>query len=107
MSVAENEAIRVIEVKENPLLRRKEVKLRVDHFGKGTPRRNEIREYVAKLYNVPVDVVFVVKIKTEYGMNISTVTVHVYESRERALEIESEYIIIRNEGKKEEKGGNQ
>jgi len=103
MSVVESENIEILEVKENPLLGRKEVLIKVNHFGKSTPKRSEIREYVAKLYNVPVDTVYVIKIKTEYGINVSLATVHVYVSHEQALKVEPEYIIVRNEGKKEEK----
>ncbi len=100
------EAYEVVEVRENKLLGRREVKLRIDHFGKGTPTRMEVRKKVAEIFKVGIDHVYVRKIETEYGMNVSWATVHVYDDPKRALEIEPEYIIKRNqaeeEGKKEE-----
>lgn len=103
MALAKSDEIEIVKVKENPLLKRKEVILNINHFGKSTPKRSEIRNYVAQLYNVPQDAVYIVKIKTEYGMNVSQAIIHIYDTHEQAIKIEPEYIIIRNDGKREGK----
>jgi len=100
-----SESIEVVEVRENKLIGRREVTLRVEHFGKGTPKRLEMREKIAELFKVPLDSVYVRNIKTEYGMNVTWVTAHIYDSSERALEIEPEYIIRRNKPEEKEEGG--
>jgi len=98
------EAFKIEEMRDNKLLGRKELKIRIDHFGKGTPTRAEVREKVAKMLNASIDQVYVRKIETEYGMNVSWATVHVYDDPKRALEIEPEYIIKRHQ-KEEAKEG--
>jgi len=98
------EAFKIEGMRDNKLLGRKELKIRIDHFGKGTPTRAEVREKVAKMLNASIDQVYVRKIETEYGMNVSWATVHVYDDPKRALEIEPEYIIKRHQ-KEEAKEG--
>ena len=97
------EAVKLEEMKENKLLGRKEVLLRIDHLGKGTPTRKEIREKVAEMLKTSIENVYVISIRTEYGSFVSWAKVHVYENPQKALEIEPEYIIKRNNPEKEEK----
>ncbi len=87
----------VVEERYNPLIKRKEVVIRIAHIGKSTPSRGLIRMEVAKYYNVEVDRTYIRKIETEYGMGVSKIYVHIYDSVERAKEFEPEYIIKRNE----------
>jgi len=87
----------IVEERHNPLIKRMEVTIKVVHIGKSTPSRGLIRLSVAKYYNVDVDRVFVREIATEYGIGVSTVHVHIYDSVERAKQFEPEYIIKRNE----------
>lgn len=90
------EAIKLEEIKENKLLGRKEVLLRIDHLGKGTPTRKEIREKVAEMLKTNIENVYVISIRTEYGSFVSWAKVHVYDDPQRALQIEPKYIIKRN-----------
>lgn len=87
----------IVEEKYNPLIRRKEVVLRVAHIGKSTPSRWLLRSEVAKLYGVSIEQTYVKHIYTEYGMGVSKVKVHIYDSAERAKQFEPEYVIKRNE----------
>lgn len=80
----------------NALIKRKEVVLRIQHIGKGTPSRGVIRDALAKLYNVSVDQVFIKKIETEYGWGVTYVHVHVYPSAEQARFFEPGYLLERH-----------
>ena len=82
----------------NPLVGRRELLLRLYHLLKPTPSRLQVRFAIAKLYGVDVSRVYVRSIKTEYGAGISKAEIHIYDSVERALAFEPEYIIKRNGG---------
>ncbi len=88
----------VIEDRYNPLIGRREVKLRLHHELKPTPPRITVRMSVANAFSTGLDRVYVRSIKTEYGIGISVAEVHIYDTRERALQFEPEYIIERNGG---------
>jgi len=90
------EAVKIVEERYNPLIGRKEVKLLIAHIGKSTPRRYELRQEVAKMYNVPLECVYVIKITTRYGQGLSIARVHIYDDPKRAEEIEEEHIKRRN-----------
>ena len=90
------EAVKLEEIKENKLLGRKEVHLRIDHLGKGTPTRKEVREKVAEMLKTNIENIYVISIRTEYGSFVSWAKVHVYDDPQRALQIEPKYIIERN-----------
>jgi len=42
--------IKIIEVKENKLLHRKEVSFEIDHLGQGSPNRIEVKEKLAAMH---------------------------------------------------------
>jgi small subunit ribosomal protein S24e len=87
----------VVEERYNPLIRRRELVLRVFHGGEGTPSRGLLKKAIASLYNADLNTVYIRSIKTEYGMCASRVEVHIYDSPERARAFEPEYIIKRDE----------
>lgn len=95
------EAIKVVEERYNPLIGRKEIKLIIAHVGESTPSRYELRQKVAKIYNIPLECIYVIKIITKYGQGLSVARVHVYDDPKRAEEIEEEYIKRRNMPPKE------
>jgi len=101
--------VEILSSRDNRLIERKEYIVKIVHWPQGTPSRKELRERIARMLGVSPDLVYVRKLKTEYGKCESLARVHVYESAERARSIEPSYIIKRNlgeEGKKEgEKGG--
>ncbi len=90
----------------NPLLKRRELHLRVVFNGK-TPTRQEVREKVAGLMNAELDRVVVHYIKTEFGKTEAKCYVKIYDTAEDLRAIEEEHIIERNFGKKEEEGGEE
>ncbi|ADI32716.1 30S ribosomal protein S24e [Staphylothermus hellenicus] len=81
----------------NPLVKRREVVIRIAHIGKSTPSRGLIRHETAKIYGVEAEKVYVRGINTEYGLGVSNATIHIYDSVERAKQFEPPHIIRRNE----------
>jgi len=103
--VAEGFKVEVLESRDNKLIGRKELIVKISHWPQGTPPRSVVREYIAKMLGVDPDVVYVRKIRTEYGMCESYARIHVYDTVERALQIEPEHIVRKNRG--EEGGGSR
>ncbi|MEM2234304.1 MAG: 30S ribosomal protein S24e [Desulfurococcaceae archaeon] len=97
ITIAEGYEGGVIEEKYNPLIKRREVIVRVFHSGRGTPSRGLIRQALANAYGVSTNCVYIRRIISEKGMNSTIVEAHVYESSEKAKVFEPEYIIKRNE----------
>ncbi len=87
----------IVEDKYNPLIKRREIIVRIGHIGKTTPSKGLIRHEIAKIYNVNVEQVFVRKIKTEYGMGVSNAEIHIYDDPNRAKLFEPPHVIKRNE----------
>ncbi|RLF13787.1 MAG: 30S ribosomal protein S24e [Thermoprotei archaeon] len=82
--------------RENKLIGRKELLVLIKHVGMGTPARYEVRERIAKAFNIPIDLVYVRSLRTEYGKGESIAEVHIYNDPKRALAFEPEHIRIRN-----------
>ncbi|MEM1741438.1 MAG: 30S ribosomal protein S24e [Desulfurococcaceae archaeon] len=87
----------IVDEKYNPLIKRREIVLKISHIGKTTPSRGAIRVNIAKHYNVDVNRVIVKKIETEYGISVSKVYIHIYDDLDRLKKFEPEYIVKRNE----------
>ncbi len=109
MSSASSEQVRTVDLGEmgsgevlsdwyNPLIKRREVIIRVRHDLKSTPMRILLRQKLSEVFGVDIKRLYIRFIKTEYGAGVSTVRVHIYNSPEKALSFEPEYIIERNGG---------
>lgn len=96
MTSTESFDIKIIRKRENKLIGRIEVDIELNHVGKGTPPRHIIRRRIAELLGRPIDVVYVRKLITEYGIGRTLGEVHIYHNSKRAKEIEPEYVIVRN-----------
>ncbi len=90
-------------VRDNRLLGRREVTVDIWHLGAPTPTRLEIREWVSSTLGVPLDVVYVRSVATEYGVGHSVAEVHVYDAPETANAVEPLYVRIRNMPKEQAK----
>ncbi len=93
MGMKEGYEVNIIWDRENKLVERKELEIEISHFGKGTPTRLELRKILSSLLNVPEDLIFVRNIRSEYGLNKSRARIHIYENKERALELEPKHIV--------------
>ncbi len=80
----------------NPLLKRKEVNIEVDHERQGTPSRLELRKAVASKYNTKPENVYVVDMETRTGTQNSLCVVEVYDDAEIAKQTVPKYIQTRN-----------
>ncbi len=94
--LAEGVTAAIVEEKYNKLLGRKEVFLVIDHITSGTPSRQTIREFIAKIYGVDINLVVVKEIKSEYGRGRSKAHIHIYDNFERLKLLEPKHILRRN-----------
>jgi ribosomal protein S24E len=80
----------------NPLLKRKELAVEVEHENAGSPSRMSLREAVAAKYSTKLDNVFVFEIETRTGSQSAICEIQVYDDAETAKKIVPKYIQIRN-----------
>ena len=80
----------------NPLLKRKEVFVEVDHDGQGTPSRIDLRKAIATKYGTKPENVYVVDIDTKTGTQSAVCAVQVYDDSQTAQRVVAKYIQIRN-----------
>jgi small subunit ribosomal protein S24e len=80
----------------NPLLKRKEITLVIDHSGEGTPQRFDIRKRMASKLNAKIENVFVISLDTSTGLQRSTCALEVYDDSRAALSTVPEHVVTRN-----------
>ncbi len=80
----------------NPLLKRKEITLEIEHTGEGTPQRFDIRKRMASKLNAKIENVFVVSLDTSTGLQRSACTLQVYDDSRAASSTVPEHIATRN-----------
>ncbi|WP_048150032.1 30S ribosomal protein S24e [Palaeococcus ferrophilus] len=89
--------IRIIEKKENPLLGRTEIYFEVEHEGEPTPSRQEVKGKLVAMLDLNAGTTVIQYIRSNFGSRVSKGYAKVYETRERMLEVEPEYV-LRREG---------
>jgi len=100
--------IKITLVRENPLLRRREIRFSLEHGPAGkTPERGEVRKAVAAEIKAGIELVFVQEIKTKTGTSTAFGLANVYESTEQARRIEPGHIVQRNNPKPKEEAKEQ
>ena len=87
--------IQVISEKNNPILKRREISFKVIH-DEATPSRKSIVERLAATQNTKIGLVYVDGLKTEFGKRETIGYAKIYETEERAKQIERAHIIERN-----------
>jgi ribosomal protein S24E len=80
----------------NPLLKRKEISLEIEHTGEGTPQRFDIRKRMAAKLNAKIENVFVVSLNTATGLQRSTCSLQVYDDPHVASSTVPEHVAVRN-----------
>jgi ribosomal protein S24E len=80
----------------NPLLKRKEITLEIEHTGEGTPQRFDIRKRMASKLNTKIENVFVVSLDASTGLQRSTCSLQVYDDSRAASSTVPEHIATRN-----------
>ena len=82
--------------RENPLFKRTEIYFTVDHAGEATPSKGAVVEEIVKQTKAAKDCIVLDSIESVYGNGKSNGYVKVYESKDAALEYESDYLLKRN-----------
>jgi small subunit ribosomal protein S24e len=80
----------------NPLLKRREIYIRLKYQNEPTPSRNSVREKVAGLFNADPNRVVVSYIKPQFGMGEAVSYIKIYDTPEDLQKTEPKYVIARN-----------
>ncbi|ACJ17401.1 SSU ribosomal protein S24E [Thermococcus onnurineus NA1] len=88
--------IKVTEIKENKLLGRKEIYFDVIHEGEPTPSRKDVKGKLVAMLDLDPETTVLQYIKSYFGSRVSKGYAKAYESKERMLYIEPEYILVRD-----------
>ncbi|MCL4314529.1 MAG: 30S ribosomal protein S24e [Candidatus Thermoplasmatota archaeon] len=89
--------------RDNALLKRKEIHYVVSFDGESTPKREAIRQMIARNVGVAEELVIVDRTVQETGKAEATGYAKVYSSRDDAMLYEPDYELIRNGLKDKEK----
>ncbi|MEJ2242695.1 MAG: 30S ribosomal protein S24e [Candidatus Bathyarchaeota archaeon] len=89
--------VNIISEENNPLLKRKELTLSVEHIQNGgTPTRSEVSRQIASLLKTNPQLVYVKNLETKTGTMVAVGEANVYNSIEQAKLVEPKHIIARN-----------
>ncbi|WP_407355800.1 30S ribosomal protein S24e [Methanolobus sp. WCC5] len=87
--------IKIIKDKNNALLNRRELNISVKFDG-ATPSRKDVKDKLAAMLTVPIELVIVQRIENEFGKQEVNVYVKIYEDAARMKQIEEAYVLERN-----------
>ncbi|MEE9458910.1 MAG: hypothetical protein V3V84_04010 [Candidatus Bathyarchaeia archaeon] len=87
---------KMIYEKNNPVLKRKEIKVEITHEKGGTPDRIAIRDFLASQLKEKPQNLYIIKVEGKTGSDSSVCQAEIYESKELADEILPEHISTRN-----------
>ena len=93
--------LKIVEKKENPLLKREEIEFEINSAVK-TPSLRELREQIAAQTGVKKELVVVRTVKQAFGEHRAVGTARAYSEEEIMKKAEQKYVLARNEGKKQE-----
>jgi small subunit ribosomal protein S24e len=93
--------IQILEEKNNPLLERKEIQLRIIQDA-GSPKIADLRKKIAAQLSLNESLFVVQNVYAEYGMNESHCLLKVYASNEQLEAVEADHVLRKNGLKKEE-----
>jgi len=81
---------------ENKLLNRIEVRYRAVHPNATTPSREEARSQLAANLQVPMELVIIDFQKSIFGKNFTEGYAKIYKTKEEAMALEPDFLLIRN-----------
>ncbi|NIM47359.1 MAG: hypothetical protein GTN40_04365 [Candidatus Aenigmarchaeota archaeon] len=90
--------IQVINEKENPLLKRREILASIDYHGGSTPSKADLQKNLADHFKVNMDNVEISKIISEVGMSKGKIWIKIWQEKKVPI-----YAEIKKEKKKKEK----
>jgi small subunit ribosomal protein S24e len=87
--------ITILSEDENPMLHRTDVRFRVSH-AEATPDRLGVRDSLAARLGKDADEVVIRSLDTKFGMRTTLGEAKVYESADRATDVEQDHVLERN-----------
>ncbi|MCD5409972.1 MAG: 30S ribosomal protein S24e [Methanocellales archaeon] len=87
--------IAIITDKRNPLLKRREIKFKINH-DTGTPKRNDVKGKLAAMLNAKPKLVVIERMRSEFGKRETLGYVKIYDSEKHLKRIERPHIVERN-----------
>lgn len=88
--------IEIIEEKKNPLIDRKEITIRIDHFGTSTPNRLEVKKKIAAVQGSDEKLTIIKKLDTHFGASYTLGRIYIYDNAKELQFFEPFYIRVRN-----------
>jgi small subunit ribosomal protein S24e len=88
--------LEVLARKENPLLKRVEVRFKATHKAEPTPTRDALRAFLARELQATKDIVVIDSQASTFGRYETVGYAKVYKSKEEALKVERRHILVRN-----------
>lgn len=82
--------------KDNELLQRIELEFKITHPDEASPKRDAVRDAIAKMERVGKELVIVDYMRSEYGLPSTKGFAKVYKSKAIAMNLERKYVLIRN-----------
>jgi len=86
----------VIVEKENKVIGRKEIIVKLEGIGKETPKREVAREIVAEIFKWDKNLVVIRKIRSYYGLPRFFIEAHLYKDKNILEYFEPKHILKRN-----------
>jgi small subunit ribosomal protein S24e len=88
--------LEVLTRKENPLLKRVEVRFKATHKAEPTPTRDALRAFLARELQATKDIVVIDTQSSTFGRYETVGYAKVYKSKDEALKVERKHILVRN-----------
>ena len=88
--------VEILEEKENPLIDRVELKVKIDHFGKGTPNRLDVKKKIASMQGSNEKLTIIKNIQTYFGSTQDIAKIYVYDNEKELQFFEPFHIQVRN-----------
>ncbi|TFG26631.1 MAG: 30S ribosomal protein S24e [Promethearchaeota archaeon] len=88
--------IEILEEKKNSLIDRVELKVKIIHFGNGTPNRMEIKKKIAAMKGSDENLTIIKKINTYFGSTEDIGKIYIYDNKNDIELFEPFHIRVRN-----------
>ena len=88
--------IEITEEKKNPLIDRKELTFRIDHFGAGTPNRIEVKKKIAAIQGSDEKLTIIKHLDTHFGASHTLGKAFIYDNTKDLEYFEPFHVQVRN-----------
>ena len=96
--------IEILQEKENKPLARKEIDFRVEHIGKTTPSRADVKAKIVAQFDADAASVVIRNLNTHFGAGMTEGSARIYSDPEQMKRVELNHIVKRH---KTEKAGEE